>query len=179
MRYIFNAHISNSSSDLVGSHLARFIQNFSQYHYENIGTKKTKIALIDSGVVVVGGSHGENYERKEGKREKKVKEEKEGREEKKVVEEREENEGSASGSVLAQRIVEGISLVSRDNEEQPWWHATEPHGTQMATLICSINPFCELYVVKVAESNASGITGHNVAKVRATSFHIIYFLMLS
>ncbi|PKK51111.1 hypothetical protein CI102_5913, partial [Trichoderma harzianum] len=35
---------------------------------------------------------------------------------------------------------------------------------QMATLICSINPFCELYVVKVAESNASGITGHNVAK---------------
>lgn len=132
---------------------------------ENRETKRTKVALIDSGVVVVGGPRDDNHH--EGKREKEGK----GREKVKAR--------NASGSVLAQRIVEGISLVSRDNEEQPWWHATEPHGTQMATLICSINPFCDLYVVKVAESNASGITGPNVAKVRAISFPIISSLVLS
>ncbi|KAL7963032.1 peptidase S8/S53 domain-containing protein [Trichoderma compactum] len=65
---------------------------------------------------------------------------------------------------LQHRIIEGISLVSRDEEEQNWWHATAPHGTQMAAIICSLNPFVDLYVVKVAESDGSGITGHNVAK---------------
>ncbi|KKO96663.1 hypothetical protein THAR02_11234 [Trichoderma harzianum] len=126
--------LDNISSDLVGPRLAEFIKNFSNYYRDKTETRKTKVALIDSGVVVVGGARGEHLE------------------------------GNVASSDLAQRIVEGISLVSRDNEEQPWWHATEPHGTQMATLICSINPFCDLYVVKVAESNASGITGHNVAK---------------
>lgn len=124
-------------SGLVGSHLAVFIKKFFNHYAENWDSvtrqpRKSKVALIDSGVVVVGGQNATSGE---------------------------------FGSSLAKRIVEGISLVSRDNEEQAWWHATDPHGTQMATIICSINPCCDLYVVKVAESNASGITGHNVAKV--------------
>ncbi|OPB38162.1 hypothetical protein A0O28_0012660 [Trichoderma guizhouense] len=154
--------LDNISSDLVGPQLAEFVKKFSRYYMENKETKKTKVALIDSGVVVVGGARDDHHH--EGKEEK---EDKEGQEENEKKEEKikkERRKGKPAGSVLAQRIVEGISLVSRDNEEQPWWHATEPHGTQMATLICSINPFCDLYVVKVAESNASGITGHNVAK---------------
>ncbi|KAK4081591.1 uncharacterized protein Triagg1_2332 [Trichoderma aggressivum f. europaeum] len=142
--------LDNISSDLVGPQLAEFVKKFSRYYMENQETKKTKVALIDSGVVVVGGVRDDHHH--------------EGKEEAEGKGEKERKKGKSSGSVLAQRIVEGISLVGRDNEEQPWWHATEPHGTQMATLICSINPFCDLYVVKVAESNASGVTGPNVAK---------------
>ncbi|KAL6795510.1 hypothetical protein J3E68DRAFT_404485 [Trichoderma sp. SZMC 28012] len=123
------------SSDLVGPHLATFVKKFGAYNRDfKDTTTRTKVALIDSGVVVVGGGRSESIN------------------------------GNSLESDLAHRIVDGISLVSRDNEEHTWWHATEPHGTQMATLICSINPFCDLYVVKVAESNASGITGQNVAK---------------
>ncbi|KAL6867029.1 hypothetical protein J3F83DRAFT_761514 [Trichoderma novae-zelandiae] len=122
----------NITTDLGGPHLASFIKKFCNHYIESRQPPaKTKVALVDSGVVVVNGVNTND---------------------------------SKFGSSLAKRIVEGISLVSVDNVEHPWWHATEPHGTQMATIICSINPCCELYVVKVAESNASGITGHNVAK---------------
>ncbi|KAL7950024.1 hypothetical protein V8C42DRAFT_309254 [Trichoderma barbatum] len=123
----------NRASDILSSRLTSFVKKFCGYYRDHTETKKTKVALIDSGVVVVGGRRGENA-------------------------------NDDIFSTLAHRIVEGISLVSRDDEEHTWWHATEPHGTQMAALICTLNPFCDLFVVKVAESNASGITGHNVAR---------------
>ncbi|KAL7927983.1 WD40-repeat-containing domain protein [Trichoderma austrokoningii] len=124
------------TSDIVGPHLASFIKKYCGYYTENPATKKIKVALIDSGVVVV---HDKKFD----------------------DDRKSENE---FGSTLANRIVGGTSLVSRDDGEQTWWHATQPHGTQMATIICSINPCCDLYVVKVAESNSYGITGYNVAK---------------
>lgn len=71
---------------------------------------------------------------------------------------------------LARRVVDGKSFVNTgDEEEQLWWHASEPHGTQMARLICSMDPCCELYVVKVAETRSSGISANVVAEVRAYS----------
>lgn len=67
---------------------------------------------------------------------------------------------------LAHRVKGGKSFVNTgDDEEQVWWHASEPHGTQMARLICSIDPCCELYVIKVAETRSSGISANVVAEV--------------
>ncbi|KAL5085258.1 hypothetical protein Trisim1_010700 [Trichoderma cf. simile WF8] len=106
---------------------------FCGYQMEHSEENRIKVALIDSGVIIVGGGQSEDL-------------------------------NDDIYCTLQRRIIEGISLVSRDEEEQNWWHATEPHGTQMAALICTLNPFVDLYVVKVAESNGSGITGHNVAK---------------
>jgi hypothetical protein len=69
---------------------------------------------------------------------------------------------------LAMHIEDGKSFVTTgDNEEQVWWHASEPHGTQMARLICSIDPSCRLLVAKVAETRSHGISANVVAEVRA------------
>ncbi|KAL7933623.1 hypothetical protein V8C35DRAFT_322252 [Trichoderma chlorosporum] len=124
--------LDNRTSDILSSNLARFVQRFGHHNLEHVGIKKTKVALIDSGVVLVGP--------------------------------RDDNPYNDIFSTITQRIVKGISLVSRDGEEHSWWHATEPHGTQMAALICTLNPLCDLYVVKVAESDDFGVTGYNVAK---------------
>ena len=38
----------------------------------------------------------------------------------------------------------------KEYEYQSHWHTvTHPHGTQMAYLICNVDPYCELYVAKV------------------------------
>ncbi|KAL6698003.1 hypothetical protein J3F84DRAFT_406347 [Trichoderma pleuroticola] len=125
--------LDNRTSNVLSSYLTAFVEKFCGYQMEHPGIKRIKVALIDSGVLIVGGGQREDL-------------------------------NDDIYCTLKHRIVEGISLVSRDEEEQNWWHATEPHGTQMAALICTLNPFVDLYVVKVAESNGSGITGHNVAK---------------
>ncbi|QYS93801.1 Peptidase_S8 domain-containing protein [Trichoderma simmonsii] len=130
---IIDQNLDNRTSGILSPYLESFIQRFCGYYREHSKAKRTKVALIDSGVVVVRGRHGENL-------------------------------NDDVYSTLEHRIKGGISLVSKDDEEYTWWNATEPHGTQMAALICTLNPFCDLYVVKVAESNGSGITGYNVAK---------------
>ncbi|KAJ6439302.1 amino acid transporter (predicted) [Purpureocillium lavendulum] len=66
---------------------------------------------------------------------------------------------------LAHRVVDGKSFVNTGgDEEQVWWHASEPHGTQMARLICSIDPCCERIVIKVAETRSAGISANVVAE---------------
>ena len=66
---------------------------------------------------------------------------------------------------LAKQVVDGKSFVNTGNdEEQVWWHSSEPHGTQMARLICSIDPRCAVYVAKVAETRSSGVSANVVAE---------------
>ena len=65
---------------------------------------------------------------------------------------------------LWSRIKGGRSFVDDNSRVSPWLFASDPHGTQMANLICAIDPCCELYVAKVAESR-SGITPERVARV--------------
>ncbi|KAL6836668.1 hypothetical protein J3E69DRAFT_361932 [Trichoderma sp. SZMC 28015] len=125
--------LDNRTSNILSPYLKAFVEKFCGYQMEHPEGKRIKVALIDSGVIIVGGGQSEDPQ-------------------------------DDIYCTLQRRIIEGISLVNRDEEEQNWWHATEPHGTQMAALICTLNPFVDLYVVKVAESNSSGITGHNVAK---------------
>ncbi|EHK43357.1 hypothetical protein TRIATDRAFT_149048 [Trichoderma atroviride IMI 206040] len=57
---------------------------------------------------------------------------------------------------LWSRIQNGRSFVDDESSLSPWLFASDPHGTQMANMICAIDPCCDLYVAKVAEGR-SGI----------------------
>lgn len=70
---------------------------------------------------------------------------------------------------LWSRIKGGKSFVEDSSRVSPWLFASNPHGTQMANLICAIDPWCDLYVAKVTEGRA-GIMPARVARV--CSFHI-------
>ncbi|KAF4460275.1 hypothetical protein FALBO_12951 [Fusarium albosuccineum] len=67
---------------------------------------------------------------------------------------------------LWKRIKEGRSFVDANSKHSPWYFASNAHGTQMANLICAIDPFCEIYVARVAE-DAFGITPKRVEKAIA------------
>ena len=69
-------------------------------------------------------------------------------------------------SSLSRRISDGISLVEDwEGRESPWWLASHPHGTQMASFIHQLDPFCELYIAKVCDES-TGIDPDLVAQVR-------------
>ncbi|KAJ0119897.1 Peptidase S8/S53 [Diaporthe amygdali] len=65
---------------------------------------------------------------------------------------------------LWSRIKEGKSFVDDDSRVSPWLFASDAHGTQMANLICSIDPACELYVAKVTDGNNFGISPERVIR---------------
>ena len=67
--------------------------------------------------------------------------------------------------VMTDQIIRRVSFVEEDGRESPWYFPLDPHGTQMANLICAIDPRCELYVVRIAERRSS-ITPEIVAKVK-------------
>lgn len=58
----------------------------------------------------------------------------------------------------------GRSFVDDGSKVFPWLFASDSHGTQMANLICAMDPFCELYVARVAEGKYS-ITLNRAARV--------------
>ena len=62
------------------------------------------------------------------------------------------------------RIKEGQSFVDNASRLGSWLFASDPHGTQMANLICAIDPYCELYVAKIVEGR-QGILPDSVAEV--------------
>ncbi|KAL7956926.1 hypothetical protein V8C34DRAFT_195669 [Trichoderma compactum] len=64
---------------------------------------------------------------------------------------------------LWSRIKGGQSFVEESSRVSPWLFASNPHGTQMANLICAIDPWCDLYVAKVTEGRA-GILPTRVAR---------------
>lgn len=70
---------------------------------------------------------------------------------------------------LWSRIKGGKSFVEDSNRVSPWLFASNPHGTQMANLICAVDPLCDLYVAKVTEGRA-GIMPARVTRVCSISF---------
>ena len=63
----------------------------------------------------------------------------------------------------------GCSLVEDyEGHESPWWLASDPHGSQMASFIRQIDPRCSLYVAKVCDGS-SGIQPARIAQVRGRS----------
>ncbi|KAF3067660.1 Minor extracellular protease Epr [Trichoderma lentiforme] len=73
---------------------------------------------------------------------------------------------------LWSRIKGGKSFVEDGSRVSPWLLASNPHGTQMANLICAIDPWCDLYVAKVTEGRA-GIMPARVTRRLTPSVSII------
>jgi hypothetical protein len=71
-------------------------------------------------------------------------------------------EGKKGNRHIANQIIEGKSFVYDGSYESPWWHASIPHGTQMASLICAIDPCCELYIAKVGDITSPNVDLGNV-----------------
>ncbi|KAK8146546.1 hypothetical protein G3M48_002972 [Beauveria asiatica] len=65
------------------------------------------------------------------------------------------------------------SFVDRNSKFCPWQFPSDPHGTQMANLICALDPTCEIYVARVAE-DAFGIKPDNVTKVSKSKCLSLY-----
>ncbi|KAL4923524.1 S8 family peptidase [Aspergillus undulatus] len=54
-------------------------------------------------------------------------------------------------------IDKGVSYVSSDRlgeAPRPWWMVADAHGTQMASLINNVNPYCRLYIARVGKGRA-------------------------
>ncbi|KID96017.1 Peptidase S8/S53, subtilisin/kexin/sedolisin, partial [Metarhizium majus ARSEF 297] len=69
----------------------------------------------------------------------------------------------ANPKTLWSWIKGGKSFVDDDSQGSSWLFASDPHGTQMANLICALDPGCELYIAKVADDRF-GITPERVSK---------------
>jgi hypothetical protein len=56
-----------------------------------------------------------------------------------------------SNHLLRARIHAGVSFVEygEESRESPWWLASDPHGTQMASLIQNMDPQCTLFIAKI------------------------------
>lgn len=88
-------------------------------------------------------------------------------------ENRESGEGQQSiaraRSSIADRIVEGESFVHGSyGRLSSWLVASNPHGTQMANLICATDPKCHILVAKVGE-HKNDVSPSAVEKVRNDS----------
>jgi hypothetical protein len=180
-----------TSAQRVAPRLARFLRSLEYFIPEREAQvdrklKRTKVAIIDNGILSITPRAQDNKLTDAGKR---------------------NNEGNAEGPLstpsspamarnagfpdgkkntasagfgegphpdpsgrnrsLWSRIVEGRSFVDDGSKVSPWLFASDPHGTQMANLICAMDPFCELYVARVAEGTY-GITPTRVARVCIT-----------
>ncbi|KAL6696676.1 hypothetical protein J3F84DRAFT_407452 [Trichoderma pleuroticola] len=160
--------------DVVGPNLAAFINKYQLTIRSKKDSHRTKVALIDSGIVVVGGKRAMRFGAYDMENELKLGEniERPGQElipngdnNSQPIDSQSEETEKWWNQDLSRQVVEGESFVNTgDDEEQVWWHASEPHGTQMARLICSVDPCCELYVAKVAETRSSGVPADVLAE---------------
>ncbi|EFY84995.1 hypothetical protein MAC_08979 [Metarhizium acridum CQMa 102] len=67
-------------------------------------------------------------------------------------------------NTLSSPMKKGQSFVEENFRVSPWFFASDPHETEMANLICAIDPCCDLYVAKVNEER-SGIIPARVERI--------------
>ncbi|KAH6705319.1 peptidase S8/S53 domain-containing protein [Leptodontidium sp. MPI-SDFR-AT-0119] len=71
-----------------------------------------------------------------------------------------------SATKLANSVGKGKSFVhtrsDRKLRESPWYLASEAHGTQMASLIHDVDPYCKLYIAKVGLDRESTINPKDI-----------------
>ncbi|KAH8588899.1 hypothetical protein B0O99DRAFT_693055 [Bisporella sp. PMI_857] len=107
----------------------------------NLGNfRRTKVAIIDNGILGITPRSSYN----------------------KPIDAGGERQLNDDRSLLS-RVKDGCSFVDDHSKLGSWLFASDPHGTQMANLICAIDPLCDLYVAKVTEDK-SGITNDRVAR---------------
>ena len=71
---------------------------------------------------------------------------------------------------LSNTIIDGVCLVENyEGRERPWWLATDPHGTHMASFIHQLDPYCQFYIAKVCDGTA-GMQPDDVAEVSTWSY---------
>ncbi|KAH8803054.1 hypothetical protein F5884DRAFT_888196 [Xylogone sp. PMI_703] len=124
--------------------LAIFLHNLKDLgrdeKYSPSKFRRTKVAIIENGIL--GITPRSSYNKPSGS-----------------GEERQFNDDKS----LLSRVKDGCSFVDDHSKLGSWLFASDPHGTQMANLICAIDPLCDLYVAKVTEDK-SGITNDRVAR---------------
>ncbi|KAE9566636.1 hypothetical protein CGMCC3_g17204 [Colletotrichum fructicola] len=65
-----------------------------------------------------------------------------------------ELEGAHSFDTLVESTSIKLKAPMKEQDRvSPWYLASNPHGTQMANLVCAIDPLCQLFVAKIADSH--------------------------
>lgn len=62
----------------------------------------------------------------------------------------------SSQAGLPECIIGGVTIIADSLDptamsQDPWWLSIDPLGTQIVDIITTIDPFCEVYVIKVAD----------------------------
>ncbi|GAP85242.1 putative peptidase S8 subtilisin kexin sedolisin [Rosellinia necatrix] len=152
----------------VAPKLSQFIESYRRLAYKRTSEKSvfraTKVAIIDNGILGISQSHEKLPDDGDNLRDKDLVDGVPIVRSSTTMRLDEENRANflANKSVSA-RIRGGRSFVDENYKLSPWFFASNPHGTQMANLICAIDPLCELYVAKVHDGQY-GMTAGRVAR---------------
>lgn len=165
--------------------LANFLKNLREFapkRENDLGQKfrQTRVAIIDNGILSITPiSNDKAREIKEGKNKDKAENRASittpaakvessspnGQDTNTAgLEANQEDENPRRDRSLRSRIKGGQSFMYDGSKAYPWLFASDSHGTQMANLICAMDPFCDLYVARVAEGKY-GITPDRAAEV--------------
>lgn len=147
--------------------LAQFItyyrQKASKYHDDTKSFQPAKVAIIDNGILSMdppsapprgaGSARPEYVPDVHGDSDKSNS----------SIERHLQSQEFLTPDNLWARICDGKSFVHEQDRVSPWYLASNPHGTQMANLICAIDPLCQLFVAKIADSHY-GYSAERAAK---------------
>lgn len=139
--------------------LAQFITYYRKTSYDlhvKRQFKPTKVAIIDNGVLsidpVQGPSDGKHaHNPSETRRVPNKANKKNASRVANMADQHLDSDDFFNAEGLLWRICDGTSFVRETDRLSPWYLASNPHGTQMANLLCAIDPLCQLFVAKIAD----------------------------
>ncbi|KAM0227912.1 hypothetical protein ACHAPO_011119 [Fusarium lateritium] len=156
-------------AERIDPHLGRWLVNLKSKYEGDMGFKRTKVAILDNGVLSISPKSS-TADAARGSSKTSQQFTWEINDDKKVNTQHAIPANDAGNvditSSLFSRIKDGCSFVEGRSSHSPWHLACHPHGTQMANIICAIDPLCDIYVARVAE-DAFGITAKRVEKAIA------------
>ncbi|CAH0024479.1 unnamed protein product, partial [Clonostachys rhizophaga] len=168
--------LSDVLTQYLSPRLAKLVQDLSGKVYEGIRSgqfKRTKVAILDNGILCVPPvlqasqslpsviEDGLNENETTSEKVKSTQSPQSTREAPLSSNPKQKTNGDKQG--LWYRIRGGKSFVESSSRFNPWQFPSDAHGTQMANLICALDPYCDLYVARVAETTV-GINAASVAK---------------
>ncbi|PTB49646.1 hypothetical protein M431DRAFT_524534 [Trichoderma harzianum CBS 226.95] len=124
--------------------------NPAQMRLADLEEMPIKVALIDNGVLSISPRLSNNGSFRNSNMNHQGEDSKDQSNDNKSIFRKE----SENHKTLWSRIKGGKSFVEDNSRVSPWLFASNPHGTQMANLICAIDPWCDLYVAKVTDGQA-------------------------
>jgi hypothetical protein len=131
--------------------ILRFVGGYKTLDFKLRGTRRIKVALVDSGIVAVDiNKRAKNVSQGRLVRM--------GNNQTNGAENEEEEED------ISLPVTVGCSFVYKDSNTLPWHYSEDAHGTQMAHLIRALDPRCDLIVARVG-GRRNPITAKNLAAV--------------